>query len=155
MTFVSDLSVTGGLQTGFTTPGYTLVADKAPNAYSTQYAVTALTGTQTGVRVHSASDPFTVTMERPASFKTPGTPNPSTGYLGNVQRNVYTFRVRKGVLPLVGQSAQTMQMEMKISIPAGGDSADAANIRAALSLLIGQLNEASAGIGDTLVTGVL
>jgi hypothetical protein len=155
MTFVSDLSVTGGAQTGFTTPVWVLTADTPPNSYSKQYACTSFTGTVGTARAHSASDPFTVTMERPASFKTPGTVNPATGQLGNVQRNVYTFRVRKGVKPLAGQSPQTMQMEMKISIPAGADSADADNIRAALSLLIGQLNEQSAGIGDALVTGVL
>jgi hypothetical protein len=48
-----------------------------------------------------------------------------------------------------------MLISCDIAVPAGADSADAANVRAALSLLIGSLNSISASIGDTLVTGVI
>jgi hypothetical protein len=69
--------------------------------------------------------------------------------------NMYKIIVRKGVTPLTGQAARTMLISCDIAVPAGADSADAANVRAALSLLIGSLNSISASIGDTLVTGVI
>jgi hypothetical protein len=78
-----------------------------------------------------------------------------TGVLRSVPRNSYTIRVRKGVTPLAGQSAVPLQAVLSIDVPAGADAADAANVRAALSLIIGSLNQISASIGDTLVTGVI
>jgi hypothetical protein len=41
-----------------------------------------------------------------------------------------------------------------IEAPAGSDIADAANVRAALALHIGCLNQQSAGIGDSAISGV-
>jgi hypothetical protein len=41
-----------------------------------------------------------------------------------------------------------------IEVVAGSDTADASNVRAALSLHIGALSQQSAGIGDTSVTGI-
>jgi hypothetical protein len=146
--------VTGSAQTGLTSPTYTVTLDVAPSALGRQYAVTALGGTQTSVRTHTASDPFTVTAERPANFRTP--PVVQAGQtLANVPRNKYTIRVRKGVIPVVGQAAQPMNIECVFGIPAGADSADPANVRAAISLLIGSLTQFSAGLGDTVVTGIL
>jgi hypothetical protein len=55
----------------------------------------------------------------------------------------------------VGQAAQFANFELTISLPAGSDAADPANIRAALSLLFGAASQQSAAFGDTLVTGVL
>jgi hypothetical protein len=48
-----------------------------------------------------------------------------------------------------------MQIRTEIEVPAGADAADPANVRAALSLMIGALNQISASIGDTAVTGVI
>lgn len=155
MSFAPDSSITGGAQTGLTSPTYTNTADVAPDATGKQIAVTALGGTQTGVRSHSASDPFTGTMFRPKSFKALGTPNPATGYIDRVGKNKWKVIVRKGVIPAADQPAQTMLMTVEIDVPAGSDSYDAANVRAGLSFLIGLLNEQSAGIGDSLVTGIL
>jgi len=56
---------------------------------------------------------------------------------------------------LTNQAAQVALATVKLDIPAGSDSADAANIRAMLSLLIGALNSISASIGDSTVTGVI
>jgi hypothetical protein len=42
MTIALTTPVTGTAQTGLTSPTYTVVADTPPNAYSKQYAVTAL-----------------------------------------------------------------------------------------------------------------
>lgn len=60
MAYSPSSPVTGGTQTGLTSPTYTLTADIAPSALGKQHAVTALGGTQTGVRTSSAADPFTV-----------------------------------------------------------------------------------------------
>jgi hypothetical protein len=156
MSFTLTSPITGGTQTGLTTPTYTIAADTAPTSAGKQYAVTALGGTQTGVDTASSpSKPFTVTLERPATLRALPSLNGSTGVLPNVPRNVYKIRVRKGVVPLSAQAPQTLIAELAISVPAGADTADPANIRAAMSLLIGSLNSISASIGDTLVTGVI
>lgn len=147
--------VTGGAQTNLTSPTYTHVVDTAPDANMKQYAVTALGGTQTGVNLHSASCPFTITFVRPKVFKPLGTPNPVTGVIKDVPRNTWKIHVRKGVLPLAGQAFQTMQSTVTIDVPAGSDVADPANIRAAMSLLIGALTQVSAGLGDSEVSGIL
>jgi len=50
---ISLTNVTGGAQTGFTTPGYTVAADNPPDATTgKQWNVSAVPGTQTGARVH-------------------------------------------------------------------------------------------------------
>lgn len=155
MSFSPTSPLTGGPQTGLTSPTYTLTSDTPPNAHSEQYAVTALGGTQTGVDAHSVSSPFTLTMERPAQFRQLGTPNPSTGVISSVPHNVFVCRTRKGVTPLSGQPKRIMLIETRISIPAGVDDADAANLRAALSAHFGLMWDQSAGIGDTCIVGTL
>lgn len=50
MTIALSSPVTGGAQTGFTSPTYTLTADTPPaGSGGKQYAATALGGTQAGV----------------------------------------------------------------------------------------------------------
>jgi len=78
-----------------------------------------------------------------------------TGVLRSVPRNTYKIIVRKGVTPLAGQSASVLNATLELAVPAGADNADPANIRAALSLLIGSLNQISASMGDSLVSGVI
>lgn len=147
--------VTGAAQTGFTSPTYTLTADNAPDNNGKQWAVTALGGTQAGVTTHGVSSPFTITFTRPKVFRSLGKPNPTTGVVSNVPVNVYKINVRKGVLPLAGQAYQTMLTQVTFGVPAGADVADAPNIRAALSLLAGALNQIASGEGDTLVSGII
>jgi hypothetical protein len=48
-----------------------------------------------------------------------------------------------------------MQVTLSIDVPAGADSADAPNVRAALSMMLGTLTQQSAGIGDTVTSGVV
>lgn len=155
MAYAPTTPVTGGAQTGFTAPTYTIATDLAPSANGKQYAITALGGTQTGADAGSVSKPFTVNFVRPASFKTLDVVNPVTGQLQKVPRNVWKLIVRKGVLPLAGQQPQVLIATLNIEVPAGSDVAEPANIRAALSLLIGVLNQQSAGIGDSLVSGIV
>lgn len=147
--------VTGGAQTGLTSPTYTLTADVAPDSNGRQYAVTALGGTQTGVATHSVASPFTLTVWRPKVLRTLAQPNINTGVIANVPNNTYKVVVRKGVVPLAGQANRVASMSATIDVPAGSDTADAEDIRAGISLLIGALNQVSAGLGDTAVSGIL
>lgn len=155
MTIALSTPVTGGPQTNLSSPTYTVVTDTAPGTNGKQWAVTALGGTQTGVRVHSASDPFTVTFERPVSVRQAPIPNPVTGVIGNVPRNTYKARVRKGVIPVTGQNPQVSLHTSTHDVPAGSDLADPANVRAGLSLFLGALWQQSAGWGDTLNSAVI
>jgi len=154
MTLVVTTPVTGGAQTGFTTPGYTLLTDVAPVVYGRQYAVSALTGTQAGVRVHAVSDPFTSTLTRAPVLKPLPPINPVTLRYGNIPKNTTQVLIRKGVLCAANQNPEVMTCRLYIDTPAGADSFDAPNCRAALALLIGVLTQISAGLGDTVVTGV-
>jgi len=153
MTWAPSTPVTGAAQTGLTTPTYTLTSDVAPDVNGKQHAITALGGTQTGVVAHSVAAPFTVTFWRPKTFKSLGLLN-ANGQLSSVAMNVYKVITRKGVLPLAGQAYKNMQITTIIEVPAGSDTADSANVRAALSLHLGALNQQSAGLGDTTISGV-
>lgn len=155
MPFNITSPITGAAQTGLTSPTYTHVADQAPDVNCKQVAVTLLGGTQTGVVVHSASCPFTIAAWKPKNFQVLGKPNPVTGLLPSVPKNSYKVITRKGVTPLAGQPSSTMVISTTIDVPSGADTADPANVRAALSAHIGALSQQSAGVGDTVVTGLL
>jgi hypothetical protein len=155
MTITVTSPITGTAQTGFTSPTYTLTADLAPDNNGKQNAVSALGGTQAGVTTHSIASPFTVTAVRPKVFKYLGKPNPTTGLVKDVPRNTFKLITRKGVTPLAGQPYATLQVTTIIDVPAGSDTYDAANVRAALSAHIGALSQQSSGIGDTAVSGIL
>jgi len=156
MSLTLTTPITGGAQTGFTSPTYTIAADTAPTSAGKQYAVTAIGGTQAGVdSASSVSRPFTVTLSRPASLKSLGPVDPVTGALRSVPRNTFTIIVRKGVTPLAGQSPVVLLAKLTIDVPAGADIADAANLRAAISLLAGSLSQVSSGLGDTIISGVI
>ncbi len=147
--------LTGATQTGFTSPTYTLVTDIAPTLNGKQVAVSAVGGTQAGVNSNTVASPFTVTFSRPSTLRVLGQPNPVTGLVANIPRNTYKCITRKGVTPLAGQPIAVMIITTTIDVPAGADTADAANVRAALSAHIGALTQQSAGIGDTTVSGVM
>lgn len=155
MSFSPSSPVTGAPQTGFTSPTYTLTSDTPPNAHSVQYAVTAVGGTQTGVDTHTVSDPFTLTLERPANFRMLGVPNPVTGVINNVPMNIYKLRTRKGATPADGQPSKTIICETFIKVPAGVDEFDAEQVRAAISCHGGVLWESSDDIGDSCINGVI
>jgi hypothetical protein len=155
MVWTVSSPITGGAQTGLTSPTYTVVDDHAPDVNMEQVAVTALGGTQTDVRTHTISDPFTITISKPKVPKTLGNPNPVTGRYASVPKNVTTVRVRKGVNIAADCPPELMQCVLHLEIPAGSDAYDAVNIRAALSALVGILSQQSSGLGDSLVTGVI
>lgn len=155
MTLAITTPVTGGAQTGFTSPTYTLTSDTAQDVHSKQWAVTALGGTQAGVTAHSVASPFTITVSRPKTFRNLGKPNPVTGLVSSVPMNVSKVLVRKGVTPLTGQPYSIAIFRGEFAVPAGSDTNDAANLRAAASLFVGALSQQSAGLGDTLINGIL
>jgi hypothetical protein len=155
MSFTLTSPITGTAQTGLTGPTYTLLSDLAPDNNGKQVAVSALGGTQTGVTVHSVASPFTITFVRPKVFRSLGKPNPTTGLVKDVPRNTYKCITRKGVTPLVNQPFQNLQITTIIDVPAGSDTYDSANIRAALSAHIGALSQQSAGAGDSVISGII
>lgn len=155
MAFSPSSPVTGGAQSGLTSPTYTLTADTPPAPNGKQFAVTALGGTQTGVDSHSVARPFTLTMFKPLVARALGVINSVTGRLSNVPINTYTVITRKGVTPLAGQPSVNLVIETQIRCPAGADIADSANVKAAMSLHLGAVWQQSSGIGDTTITGIL
>lgn len=155
MTWSPDSSITGGAQTNLTTPTYTVVDDTAPAVNGKQKVVTALGGTQTDVRTHTTSDPFRWNFTKPLSPKALPAANPVTGIVPSVPKNTYTLILQKGVKVNAAGQLDKLTMRLTMDVPAGSESADPANIRAACSLLVGLLGEESADLGDTLVLGVL
>lgn len=155
MTIAVTSPVSGGAQTGFTTPSFTVVSDTPPSVNAKTWAVTAISGTGTfGVRPHSGSDPFSITFARPASLRAAPVPN-ANNVIGNSPRNVFSVIVRKGETPVAGQSPQVAVLRCDLAVVAGADTVDADDVRGALSLLIGALTQQSAGLGDTLVSAIL
>jgi len=149
-------NITGTAQSGFTTPGYTVTSDIYPGGVNgRQYAITAITGTQAGVRSHSVSDPFTIAFTRPGNAKALQTPNPVTGRYGTVPKNSYSVIGRKGVNFAANQAPEVALARSYWEIPVGSDSYDAPNIRALASAVIGALSQQSSGFGDLLCTSII
>lgn len=154
---VSLTNITGGAQTGFTTPGYNVAVDTAVDFNSKQWYVSAVTGTQAGVTAHAGpSSPFTVAVWKPRVLK-PLQWNAlnSVGILTSVPRNNYGVAVRKGLTCVANQPQQVGLVRIQCEIPAGAEVTDPANVRAMISCAIGALNQISAGLGDTAVSGAL
>jgi hypothetical protein len=153
MSLLTITAVTGAAISGLTTPVYNLTHDQAPSLNGEQYAVTSLGGTQTGVTTHSTSDPFTITFFRPKNPKSLGNPDGS-GVYRNVGKNVYKCIVRKGVD--VGNVRKEVELLVgEFAIPAGSDVVDAQNLKAALSLMIGALNQEADSIASLITTGLM
>jgi len=147
--------VTGGLQTGFTTPAWTITLDTAPDNNGKQHACSGLaSGTAAGVTFHSIASPFTTTFVRPKVLRTLGAVDPVTGVVRSIPHNDWQHITRKGAVPLLGQAPVTSTIKTIFSIAAGTDLANPAEIRGLTSFHIGVQNQQSAGIGDSLVSGV-
>lgn len=154
MTLAVSSPVTGGAQTGFTSPTYTLTADAAPTTFGKQYAVTAVGGAGNTPRLHTISDPFMIVLSRAAVMRTLQSANPVTGRFGPIAKNVHKIIVRKGVNYAANQAPEVMLLSMDVAVPVGADAYNAVDVRAACSLMFGACFATSAGIGDTCVTGV-
>nr|URG16448.1 MAG: coat protein [Leviviridae sp.] len=154
MGFSPDLTTTGAPIAAFTSPTYTLVTDLAPDVSSRQWAVSACGGTQTGARASSNGDPFTQTIKR-GPYRALPPANPVNGSYGNVPRNVTEVITRKGVMIDSSGTIQVLEIRTTVRVPAGAESNDAVNIKAAVSAHEGLLYEESSDFADTLITGIL
>lgn len=114
---------------GFTTPTYVLTSDSPPMPNMRQSIVTALGGTQTGVRTHSPSDPFTITSSKP-QYAVPYPKVALNGVLGKAGRNKMILSCRKGTIPLVGQAPQISDVQIISNIVSGAEVNDVANVAA-------------------------
>jgi len=152
MAFNPTSPVAGGSQLSFTSPTYTLSADNAPTN-AKQWTISSVGGTQVGAIAHALSIPFTLAIFRPANPQILGPVNPVTGMLKNVPMNRLKVITRKGVIPLSGQAARTMVITTTIDVPAGAETYDAANVKAACSLHFGALWEQSSGLGLSTYQG--
>jgi len=157
MAFALTTPITGAAQTGFTSPTYTIGADLAPDVNGKQYVVSALGGTQTGATAQTSADnPFTICYWRPKVNKSLPAVNASgTGFVSRVPRNTHKLVTRKGVPVMASMPKEIMPITTEIPVPAGSESYSPAELRAALSAHIGALSQVAAGIGDTVVTGVV
>jgi hypothetical protein len=148
--------VTGGTMSQFTTPTYTVVSDTPGVSNSKAWVITATGGTQTNVRAHSVSDPFTYTVFKPVAPKALPTANPVTGrYPARIETNDYGFVTRKGVNYAANQAPVIALNSDVYKVPVGSDSYDSVNVRALVCFKVGATAQLSQGIADTLVNGVL
>lgn len=148
-------TITGATVPGFTTPTYTVTADVAPAMNAKQWAITALGGTQTGVDTNTVSKPFTFSFFRPAQLKSLPAANPVTGVIKSIPVNTYKAITRKGASPSANQASQMVRITTTIDVPAGVDTFEPEDLKAAVSAHIGALTQQSSGIADTVVSGIL
>jgi hypothetical protein len=130
------------------------VDDTPPSFSSKQKTVTALGGTQGSATANTASSPFTATFHKPAPLKSLPAANPLTGLRASIPVNQYRLVIRKGCFVASGVPAQ-ITGRVLIDLPAGVESYNPDEVRAFTSYLVGLLNEESADLADTLLTGVL
>jgi len=151
ITFTSPLAYPAGF-VGFTSPTATLTSDKAPDLRSSQVMVSALGGTQTGVRIHRPSDPFTLTLKNPAKYAVAPVVDANGNVVGTVPLNVFTGLVRKG-LYVVGTQVRVGYFRWEIGVPAGADSVDAPNVRAMCGLGMGSIADRAGSITEGVMNG--
>lgn len=156
MSYLLSGAITGGPQTGFTSPTYTVTSDNAPDIRSKQWAVTALGGTQAGVVAHSVNAPFTHTVRRPSVLKTLAIAflNGVTGQYSRVPFNDYLVITRKAAQVAANQWVIN-EYRTLLHIAAGTETYDAANVRAGVSMHLGGTYTNSAGLGDLVTSGIL
>lgn len=152
--FSPDTSITGATQSAFTTPTYTLAEDNLrPEPNTRQFVVTALGGTQTGVRAHTAGDPFS-TLVRKGPYKPTPTPNPVTGAYGQIPLNRVELLTRKGMKIDAAGTIRVGNLRVILELPAGSESNDAVNIKALICYAFGLLNEESQDYADSAIAGI-
>lgn len=154
MPWSPDSSTTGGTVTGLTSPTFTLVDDTAPVVNAKQKTVSALGGTQGSATANTVSKPFTATFYKPGQVKPLPAANAITGLRGAVPNNQYKLIIRKGGFASADVPV-TAVARLTIDVPAGMDSYNPDEVRSLVSFLVGLLNEESADLADTLLTGTL
>lgn len=152
---IAGNSITGSAITGLTNPTYTVVEDTPPANNAKQFVVTALGGTQTDVRAHSVSDPFTITVFKPVAPKALPNANSVTGRYPTIPRNEYLIIARKGVYIDADSTLDRAVFRGSFSIPAGADASDVVNLKAMLSAISGLMAQELVDFSDLFSTGVL
>lgn len=148
--------ITGAAVTGLTSPTYTLSVDNvAANQNGVAYYVSALGGTQAGVRTHSVSSPFRAVFTRPLVPKTLGTPNPSTGVIPQVPFNKYGFSLAKGLAVAANQPLYPAYFRGSFDIPAGAETFDVVNMAALFSCAGGLVNGNATSLYNLAITGTM
>jgi hypothetical protein len=127
--------------------------DTPPASNGKQVYISALGGTQTGVDIHTVSNPFTLSMFRPGKIATLDPVDPNTGQLKKVPFNRYTLIGRKGLLPLAGQARKPGWIRIEVAIPAGAETADAPALAALHSMTFGAAYALAQEIYNTARTG--
>lgn len=153
MTIALSSPVTGTAVTGLTSPTYTVTVDISPDTNAKSWIVTALGGTQTGVRTHSVSDPFTISYWRPKVLKTLPFPNSITGRYANIGSNDYSQVVRKGMNYAANQPPLVGISRLNFTIPAGSDAYDTPNVNALVSATLGSAVQQADGLATACKTG--
>lgn len=155
MTISLSSPVSGATVSGLTSPTYSVVVDQPPNAYSKQWYVSAIGGTQTSVDASSsASKPWTFTFTRPPVLKALNSVD-VTGVLRQVGFNTWEYLMRRGLIPLAGQASRVCNWRTQMPVLVGADTADPANIRAAVSSYFGVASQQASGLADSMITGSL
>lgn len=148
--------VTGAPQTGLTTPTYTLSSDTYPDTNGKQHSISALGGTQTGVRAHSGSQYFTIAGYKPKTYSVMGAI--ANGVVAG-RNNTFGILARTMVYPAgvtnTSVAGRPALLRIETSIPAGAEVNDAPQCRALLSCGIGAVYQQSQNFGDMAITNVL
>ncbi len=149
---ISLANITGIVLNGFTAPVFNMTVDTPPAGIQKQSVVSSFGGTLTGARVHSPSDPFTIAILKGVAAAFPKVN--LQGFIGRAGRNKYTFLLRKGTIPLVGQTPQVSDLRIELNVVSGAEVNDKANVAALLSAGGALLNREAANYLDTAFTGV-
>jgi hypothetical protein len=140
MPFSPSSPVTGATGfSAFASPTYTLTQAQGPVPHSKKFVVSAIGGTQTGVRSHSANDAFSVTAYNVPSYKS--IVLDGLGAIKSVPFNRYAIVAHKGLLVATNQPPVNAIVRMLFDIPAGSESVDPSNLNALLCCLGGILSE--------------
>lgn len=149
--------VNGTAISGFTSPTYSLVVDVPQTPYERQWYIQTAGGTQANVVAHSADRPFTLRTKRPSKIL--GLINKLYGanglLVGTVPVNTYDILVNtRGVIDAAGNTGP-IRARLQLDVAAGAPSTanGAAQIKAALSLLLGACVQDINGLKDNPVNG--
>lgn len=148
-------TIAGTAVTGAAAPVFTPIEDSSAGPNFRRWYITTVASANSAT-AHSVSHPFYVELHRPSAFKPQPQFDPTGTRVvnGPVGRNTYKLRVIKGVTPASGLFGVVL-IETLIHVPAGADVNDAANVRAALSVLGGLFIEDPAGLAETPINGLL
>jgi len=145
--------ITGATVPGFTSPTYSVTQDASSPYGPKHYLVTTIGGTQAGVVAHSTAKPFTMTYHPPKTWQRPPKAN-KNGIFPAPGRNVQKVYSVHAVDYATGSTADATIMT-QISIPAGAESFDGANVKALIAAHIGLLSQQASGLADTTITGIV